>query len=75
MKGAFLRSVDLNDLYILPGLKFPTKNMMKNAYLRVYYLTMAQYRDSDKLLVQSFPESLTGAALAWLQKSKSKIKH
>lgn len=30
---------------------------------QVYSMAMAQYRDNDKLLLQTFPRSLTGAAL------------
>lgn len=29
---------------------------------------MAQYGDNDKLLIQTFPRSLTGAALTWFTK-------
>lgn len=36
--------------------------------LKVYGVAMAQYRDNDKLLVQTFPRSLTRATVAWFLK-------
>lgn len=71
-----LGSVNFSDLCIHPGLKFPTKFKCPDfekyngkscpyAHLKVYGVAMAQYGDNDKLLVQTFPRSLTGAALTW----------
>lgn len=44
------------------------------AHLKVNGVVMTQYGDNDKLLVQTFLKSLTGAALAWFIKVISKNK-
>lgn len=60
-----LRSFNLNDLCIHPGLKFPTKFKWSDfekhdgkellyVHFRVYRVEMAQYSGNDKLLVQTF---------------------
>lgn len=41
---------------------------MSYAYLKLYGEAMAQRWDNDNLLVQTFPMSLTGAALIWFTK-------
>lgn len=35
---------------------------------QAYGVAMAQYEDNDKLLIQTFPRSLTRAALTWFAK-------
>lgn len=37
-------------------------------HLNVYGVAMAQDGDNDKLLVETFPRSLIGAAVTWLTK-------
>lgn len=79
-----LGSVGFNDLYIHLGWNLlnsnvlNSRNMMEKLSIRsfkVYNVAMAQYRDNDKLLVQTFPQSLTWAVLAWFIKLEiSKIK-
>lgn len=82
MKGtdSFL-SVNFNDLYIRPGLKFSVKFKCSDfekydgrscayAHLKVYGVAMTQYRDNDKLLVQTLPRSLTDVALLKFSKIK-----
>lgn len=81
-----LGNVNFSDLCIYPGLKFPNKFKCPDfekydgkscpyAHLKVYGVAMAQYGDNDKLLVQTFPRSLTGAALTWFTKVDiSKVK-
>lgn len=67
-----------------PGLKFPAKLKCPNfekygeksclyAYLTIYGVAMTQY--GEWLLVQTFPMSLTKAAIAWFTKIEfTKIK-
>lgn len=40
------------------------------AHLKAYGVAMAQYGHNDKLLVQTFPKSLTTVAIAWFAKIK-----
>lgn len=77
IKGAeAMSSVNFTDLCIYPNLKLPQKFKMpdfqkydgKNcpmAHLRLYGVAMTQYSEDEKVLVQIFPNSLTGSALTW----------
>lgn len=73
-----------NDLSIHPGLKFSSKfkcpdfekyygKSCSYAHLRVYKVANAQYGDNDKLLVQTFSRSLTGAATWFIKLDIAKI--
>lgn len=59
----------------LPELKRYDGKAYLYAYLMFYGVAMTQFGDNDELLVQTFPTSLTRAALAWfIQIEISKIK-
>lgn len=67
-----LRSVNFNNLYFNPSLKFLNKFkcMEFEKYARkscphMFTSAKAQYGDKDKLFVQNFLGSLTGATLTW----------
>lgn len=47
----------------MPGLRKYDEKSCPSAHLKVLGVTMAYYYDNDKLLVQTFQRSLTGAAL------------
>lgn len=60
-------------------MKFPAKFKYSNfekydgkncsyAHLKVYGVAMAQYGHNDKLLIQTFPRSLTGPVVTWFTK-------
>lgn len=74
-----LDNINFSDLCIHPEIKFPAKfkcpdfkkydgKSCSYAHLKVYGVVIAQYGDNDKLLVQTFPRSLTGAVLTWFTK-------
>lgn len=48
----------------MPSLREIRAKGLPYTHLRLYGIVVAQYKDDDKLLVQTFPRSLTGAALA-----------
>lgn len=79
-------SVNFTDPCIYPNLKLPPKFKMSDfqkydgkscpmAHLRLYGVAMTQYSEDEKVLVQRFPNSLTGSALTWYtQLDLSKLK-
>lgn len=87
MKGVdSLGSGNFNDLCLPPSLKFPLmykcsvfENTMEkdvHVHIKLYGAAMSQYDNDNKLMVQTFPKSLTGAALLWfteVKKFKSQI--
>lgn len=74
-----LGNVHFHDLCIHLTLKFPAKficldfekydkESCPNAHLKVNGVGIAQYKDNDKLLVQTFPRNLTAAVITWFTK-------
>lgn len=68
LKNRFFRKCQINDYYIHPRLRFPTKFKCPDFkkydgksylyHLKVYGIGMGQYDDNNKLLVETFPRSL-----------------
>lgn len=79
MKGTnSLGIVDSKDLCVQPGLKFPANSsapILKNMTRKVVFTPISRFivspcivENNDKLMVQTFSQSLIGATIAWFSK-------